>query len=89
MWIKIPIHQIRWIRRICWIRQIRRLRRICQIRWVRWIRRVCQVRRIRRIRVRIRWVRVLKIANRNSCYEIIRNIVSSLGKSLDKFTTEF
>ena len=56
MWIKIRIRQIRQIRRI------RRVRRIRQIPWVRWIRRVCQVHRIRRIRVRIRRIRVLKIA---------------------------
>ena len=92
MWIKIPIRQIRWIRRICWIhriRQIRRVRRIHQIRWVHWIRRVRQVRRIRQIRGCIRRIRILKIANRNSCYEIIRKIVSSPGTFLDKFMTEF
>ena len=95
MWIKIPIRQIRWIRRICWIRRIRqirrirRVRRIRQIRWVHRIRRVRQVRRTRQIRGRIRRIRILKIANRNSCYEIIRKIVSSPGKSLDKFMAEF
>ena len=62
MQIEMWIRQIRWIRRFCWFRRIRRVHRIRQIRWVCWIRRVRQVRRIRRIRVRIRRIRVLKIA---------------------------
>ena len=57
-WIR-GICQMRWIRRICRIRWVHRIRQVC---WIRQIRRARQVRCISRIYVRIRRIRVLKIA---------------------------
>ena len=58
MRIKIRMRQMRRIHQFRRIRLIRRIRRVCRIRWIR------RIRRIRKIRVRIRWIRVLKIAGK-------------------------
>ena len=64
MQIEIEIRQTRWIRQIRQIRQVRGIRHIRGVQ--RRVRRVCRVRqghRIRRIRVRIRRIRIFKIAS--------------------------